>query len=59
MIPSGTELPYPAFIELALASRIERVPSGGRWIHQIKFDGYRVQVYLHNSEVRVLTPPRL
>ncbi|HEU0146522.1 MAG TPA: hypothetical protein VFR21_06555 [Bradyrhizobium sp.] len=57
LIPSRTELTYPGFIEPAIVSRIERVPSGGRWIHQIKFNGYRVQVHLHNSEVPVFTPP--
>jgi ATP dependent DNA ligase domain len=34
---------------------IERVPSGERWIHEIKFDAYRVQVHLHNSEIRIFT----
>jgi MOSC domain-containing protein YiiM len=31
------------------------VPSGSRWIHEIKFDGYRVQVHLHNEAVKVYT----
>jgi bifunctional non-homologous end joining protein LigD len=57
MIPSRTELSHPGFIEPAIVSRIERVPSGGRRIHQIKFNGYRVQAHLHNSEVRVFIPP--
>jgi bifunctional non-homologous end joining protein LigD len=54
-IPIGTKLPYPGFIAPALANKIERVPSGERWIHEIKFDGYRVQVHLHNSELKVFT----
>ena len=33
---------FPGFIELATA--IEKVPSGERWLHEIKFDGYRVQI---------------
>ena len=40
----GTKAPYPGFIEPALATEIERVPTDARWIHEIKFDGYRVQV---------------
>jgi ATP-dependent DNA ligase len=32
---------FPGFIEPALASPIERVPNGTRWLHEIKFDGYR------------------
>jgi bifunctional non-homologous end joining protein LigD len=31
------------------------VPSGDRWIHEIKFDGYRVQVHLANEAVKVFT----
>ncbi|GAB9161391.1 non-homologous end-joining DNA ligase [Bradyrhizobium diazoefficiens] len=47
--------PFPGFVEPALASSIEKVPSGARWIHEIKFDGYRVQVQLANEAVRVFT----
>jgi bifunctional non-homologous end joining protein LigD len=31
------------------------VPSGERWIHEVKFDGYRVQVHLGNTGVKVFT----
>jgi bifunctional non-homologous end joining protein LigD len=51
----GTKARYPGFVEPALASLVEKVPSGERWLHEIKFDGYRVQVHLANSEVRVFT----
>ena len=37
----GIKAPLPGFIEPALASGIDKVPSGERWIHEIKFDGYR------------------
>jgi bifunctional non-homologous end joining protein LigD len=39
----GVKAPCPGFIESALATSIEKVPSGERWIHEIKFDGYRVR----------------
>jgi bifunctional non-homologous end joining protein LigD len=51
----GVKAPFPGFIEPALASSIDRVPSGERWIHEIKFDGYRVQVHLANEAVTVFT----
>jgi bifunctional non-homologous end joining protein LigD len=38
-----------------LASSIEKVPSGARWIHEIKFDGYRVHVHLRDAAVKVFT----
>jgi ATP-dependent DNA ligase len=51
----GVKAPYPGFSEPALASSIEKVPGGDRWIHEIKFDGYRVQVHLVNEAVKVFT----
>ena len=51
----GFKAPYPGFIEPALATTIERVPSGERWIHEIKFDGYRVQLHIHNDSIKVFT----
>ena len=51
----GTKAPYPGFIEPALATSIEKVPSGDRWVHEIKFDGYRVQVHLRDAAVKVFT----
>jgi bifunctional non-homologous end joining protein LigD len=51
----GTKGRYPGFIEPALASSIEKVPGGERWLHEIKFDGYRVQVHIVNEAVKVFT----
>jgi bifunctional non-homologous end joining protein LigD len=51
----GTKAPFPGFIEPALASSIEKVPNGDRWIHEIKFDGYRVQLHMVNESIRVFT----
>src|SRR6476659_6470115 len=51
----GVKAPYPGFIEPELAASVEKVPSGERWIHEIKFDGYRVQVQLRNAAVKVFT----
>jgi bifunctional non-homologous end joining protein LigD len=51
----GIKAPYPGFIAPALATSIERVPKGERWIHEIKFDGYRVQLHLAHEAVTVYT----
>jgi bifunctional non-homologous end joining protein LigD len=51
----GVKAPFPGFIEPALATSIERVPAGERWIHEIKFDGYRVQLHLANEAVKIYT----
>ena len=36
----GLKASLPGFVEPALASSIEKVPSGDRLIREIKFDGY-------------------
>jgi len=38
-----------------LATSIGKVPNGERWVHEIKFDGYRVQVHLKDAAVKVFT----
>ena len=47
----GVKAPLPGFIEPALATLVEKVPGGARWIHEIKFDGYRVQLHLANDDI--------
>jgi len=47
----GQKAPFPGFIEPALATAVERVPRGERWLHEIKFDGYRVQAAPDHGEV--------
>jgi bifunctional non-homologous end joining protein LigD len=51
----GVKAPFPGFVEPALATSIEKVPRGERWIHEIKFDGYRVQVHLKDADIKVFT----
>src|SRR5450631_3375228 len=54
--PAGSiKSTFPGFIEPALATSIDKVPAGERWIHEIKFDGYRVQVHLKDAAVKVFT----
>src|SRR4051794_10643429 len=51
----GVKAPFPGFIEPALATSVDTVPNGQRWVHEIKFDGYRVQVHLRDAAVKVFT----
>jgi bifunctional non-homologous end joining protein LigD len=51
----GLKAPFPGFIEPELATPIEKVPTGERWIHEIKFNGYRVQAHLRDAAVKILT----
>jgi bifunctional non-homologous end joining protein LigD len=45
----------PGFIKPQLATLKAKAPSGDQWLHEIKFDGYRVQVHLDKGRKRVFT----
>ncbi len=45
----------PAFIEPQLCHPVERPPAGEGWLHEIKFDGYRVQVRIEAGQAVVRT----
>lgn len=45
----------PAFVEPALATLTNKPPEGDRWIHEIKFDGYRLQVRIEAGRVKLFT----
>ncbi len=54
-IAKAKKATMPAFVEPALASLRAAPPSGSRWMHEIKFDGYRLQARLSGGELRLLT----
>lgn len=45
----------PRFIKPQLATLKSKAPSGEKWIHEIKYDGYRVQVHLDSGKRKVFT----
>jgi bifunctional non-homologous end joining protein LigD len=45
----------PAFIEPELATLNDTAPGGGDWIHEIKFDGYRLQARIDGTKIQLLT----
>ena len=46
---------YPGFVEPTLATLRAAPPTGANWIHEIKFDGYRVQAQIRRRGVKLLT----
>src|SRR3954447_4353744 len=47
--------PFPGYIEPLLATKVDRVPSTDQWVHEIKFDGYRLQVHRQPNVTRCFT----
>ena len=51
--PKKTKL--PGFIKPELATLVTQMPIGPEWVHEIKFDGYRVLTYIDKGNVRMYT----
>ena len=49
------DAPLPKFRKPQLATLVDDVPTGNRWMHEIKFDGYRALVAANGEDVRVYT----
>jgi len=45
----------PGFIKPQLAALKSKAPSGEQWVHEIKFDGYRIQLHVNNGRKRAFT----
>ena len=45
----------PGFLELQHPQLVREPPSGAAWIHEIKFDGYRMQARIEAGEVTLFT----
>jgi bifunctional non-homologous end joining protein LigD len=45
----------PGFIKPQLATLKTKAPQGEQWLHEIKYDGYRVQVHLSRGRKKVFT----
>jgi len=50
---------FPGFIPPALATLRASAPTGDRWLHEIKFDGYRLQAHIRDGKVTLLTRSNL
>src|SRR5882757_9959522 len=45
----------PGFIAPCLAEARDKPPTSDEWLHEIKFDGYRLQLRLQHGEVNCFT----
>jgi len=55
-VPAGAhKAPMPKELLPELATLVDDVPAGDQWLHEIKFDGYRLLVFIDRGRVRMLT----
>jgi bifunctional non-homologous end joining protein LigD len=45
----------PGFIPPCLARLQSNPPPGDEWVHEVKFDGYRIQAHIRKGEVKLYT----
>jgi bifunctional non-homologous end joining protein LigD len=45
----------PDFIDPQLAASLDKPPTGPGWAHEIKFDGYRMQLHVVDAKARLLS----
>jgi bifunctional non-homologous end joining protein LigD len=45
----------PAFVPPQLATLADNAPDGANWVHEVKFDGYRLQARIDHGKVKLLT----
>jgi bifunctional non-homologous end joining protein LigD len=45
----------PGFVPPQLCRLVDRPPSGDGWVHEIKFDGYRLQLQVSKGAARLRT----
>jgi bifunctional non-homologous end joining protein LigD len=45
----------PAFVEPQLCKLVDRAPAGPGWGHELKFDGYRLQLRVEDGEAKLRT----
>jgi len=45
----------PRFVEPQLARLAEHPPGGSDWVHEVKFDGYRMQLRVEDGKARLFT----
>jgi len=50
---SPTKGKLPAFRDFQLATLVDSVPTGSRWLHEVKYDGYRVLVAIAGGKVKI------
>lgn len=47
--------PLPAWIKPCLPTLVDKPPVGREWVHELKWDGYRVSAYLDRGRVAIYT----
>jgi len=45
----------PKWIKPQLTRLVDEAPGGGGWLHEIKYDGYRMHARIDGADIKLLT----
>src|SRR5687767_12887202 len=54
-LSGARKLAMPEFVSPQLATLVREAPKGTEWLHELKFDGYRLLCFLERGHVRLWT----
>ena len=54
-LPGARKAPMPEFLPPQLATLVSEPPAGDEWLHELKFDGYRMLCHLSRGKARFLS----
>jgi bifunctional non-homologous end joining protein LigD len=54
-LPGARKAALPDFVPPQLATLVAQPPAGDQWLHELKFDGYRLLCHLNHKQVRLWT----
>jgi bifunctional non-homologous end joining protein LigD len=54
-LPGARKTAMPEFVSPQLATLMREAPKGNEWLHELKFDGYRLLCFLERGHVRLWT----
>ncbi len=54
-IPGAVAAPMPPTVDAQLATLVEHAPEGEDWLHEVKFDGYRILAHVSKGGVRLVS----
>jgi bifunctional non-homologous end joining protein LigD len=54
-LPGARKIAMPEFVSPQLATLVKEAPKGNQWLHELKFDGYRLLCFLNRGKVGLWT----
>jgi bifunctional non-homologous end joining protein LigD len=54
-VPGARKAPLPVKVQAQLATLVDEAPAGDEWLHEMKFDGYRILARLQGGKARLMS----